>query len=113
MASWVLHLETQYKSLYHTTLLPIHRIPPYPPPPPPSFKPRELPRSPGNYEVHPRKSDYSRVLVACKIDYSNNATNQLLIIYMVPCIDPCEVLYFRPLRMQEFLSAFFQKFLCF
>ena len=33
MASWLLHLETQYKSLYHTTLLPIHRIPPYPPPP--------------------------------------------------------------------------------
>ena len=41
--------------------------------PPPPFKSSELPRSPGNYEVHPRNSDYSRVLVTCKIDYSSNA----------------------------------------
>ena len=108
--AWLLHLETQYKSLYHTILLLIHRSPP--PPPPPFFRSRELPRSLGNYEVHPRNSDYSRVLVACKIDYSGNATN-LLIIYMGPCIDRCEVLHFGPSRMQELLSAFIQKFLCF
>ena len=75
----LLLLEIQYKSLYRRILLPLHRSPS----PLPSFRPRLLPSSPGNYKVHPRNSDYSRVLVACKIDYSSNATNRL-IIYMGP-----------------------------
>ena len=53
--------------------------------PPRSFRPRELPRSPGNYEVDPRNSDYSRVPVACKIDYSSYYATNLLFIW-APCI---------------------------
>ena len=109
--AWLLHLEIQYKSLYRRILLPLHRSPTPPPPPPPSFRPCLLPRSPGNYEVHPPNSDYSRVLVACKIDYSSNATNLGINYLYGPCINPCEELHFGALRMQEFLSVFIQKFL--
>ena len=72
--AWLLHLEIQYKSLYRRILLPLHRSPT---PPPPSFRPRLLPRSPGNYEVHPRNSHVKSTILAMPLI-------SVLIIYMGP-----------------------------